>query len=186
VKRMLAYSSIAHAGYVLVGLVAASKAGGAGLLYYLVVYTFMNLGAFGVLIALEKRGERHEDLSDFAGLGFRHPVLGLSMALFMLSLAGIPPTAGFAGKFYLFSAAIDAGYVGLAVIGVLNSLVSVYYYVGVLVQMYMTDGAQTIDPPRSRPYLLATILLAGVATVALGVFPAGPMELARVSVLSLR
>jgi NADH-quinone oxidoreductase subunit N len=186
VKRMLAYSSIAHAGYALVGLVTATKAGGAALLYYLVVYTFMNLGAFGVLIALGRRGEPNEQLSDFAGVGWRHPVLGLSMALFMLSLAGIPPTAGFAGKFYLFSAAIDAGYVGLAVVGVLNSLVSVYYYLGVLVQMYMAEGTATVDPPASRPYLLATILIAGLATVLLGVFPAGPMELARVSFLSLR
>ena len=186
VKRMLAYSSIAHAGYALVGLVTATKMGGAALLYYLVVYAFMNVGAFGVLIALGRRGEPNEMLADFAGVGFRHPVLGLTMAVFMLSLAGIPPTAGFAGKFYLFSAAVDAGYVGLAVIGVLNSVVSVYYYLGVLVQMYMTEGTRPIDAPATRPYLLATILVAGVATLLLGVFPSGAMELARVSVASLR
>src|SRR5262249_30243767 len=165
VKRMLAYSSIAHAGYALVGLVAATKTGGAALLFYLAVYAFMNLGAFGVVIALGRRGEPNEDLRDFAGVGFRHPVLGLSMVVFMLSLAGIPPTAGFAGKFYLFSAAIDAGYVSLAVIGVLNSVVSVYYYLGVLVQMYMTDGTHPIDAPTSRPCLLATILVSVAATV---------------------
>ena len=185
VKRMLAYSSIAHAGYALVGLVADSKTGGAALLFYLAVYAFMNLGAFGVVIALGRRGEPNEDLRDFAGVGFRHPVLGLSMVVFMLSLAGVPPTAGFAGKFYLFSAAIDAGYVGLAVIAVLNSLVSVYYYLGVLVQMYMVDGSRVIDPPTSRPCLLATILLAVAATVLLGVLPSGPMEVARLSFLSL-
>jgi len=186
VKRMLAYSSIAHAGYALVGLVTATKVGGAALLYYLVVYAFMNLGAFGVLIALGRRGEPNEMLADFAGVGFRQPVLGLTMAVFMLSLAGIPPTAGFAGKFYLFSAAVDAGYVGLAVIGVLNSVVSVYYYFGVLVQMYMAEGTRPIDAPATRPYLLATILVASVATLLLGVFPSGAMELARVSVASLR
>ena len=186
VKRMLAYSSIAHAGYALVGLVTATKAGEAALLYYLVVYAVMNLGAFGVLIALGRRGEPNEMLQDFAGVGFRQPVLGLTMAVFMLSLAGIPPTAGFAGKFYLFSAAVDAGYVGLAVIGVLNSVISVYYYLGVLVQMYMTEGTRPIDAPATRPYLLATILFAGVATLLLGVFPSGTMELARVSVASLR
>ena len=186
VKRMLAYSSIAHAGYALVGLVTASKAGGAALLYYLVVYAVMNLGAFAVLIALGRRGEPNEMLQDFAGVGFRHPVLGLTMAVFMLSLAGIPPTAGFTGKFYLFSAAVDAGYVGLAVIGVLNSVVSVYYYLGVLVQMYMVEGTRSIDAPASRPYLLATILVTGIATLLLGVFPSGAMELARVSVASLR
>ena len=104
----------------------------------------------------------------------------------MLSLAGIPPTAGFAGKFYLFSAAIEAGQVGLAVVGVLNSLVSVYYYVGLLVQMYMMEGTREIDPPSSRPCLLAGILVTVAATLLLGVLPAGPMELARVSFLSLR
>ncbi len=190
VKRMLAYSSIAHAGYALVGVVAAPAtggvSGGGALLFYLVAYTFMNLGAFGVVMALGRRGEPNEDLADLAGVGFRYPVLGLSMAVFMLSLAGIPPTAGFAGKLYLFSAAVDAGYVGLAVIGVLNSLVSVYYYFGVLMQMYMVEGARPVDAPSSRPYLLTTILVAVVATVFLGVFPASTMELARVSFLSLR
>jgi len=186
VKRMLAYSSIAHAGYAVLGLVAATKDGGAALLFYLAVYAFMTLGAFAVLIALGRRGEPGEDLADWAGVGFRHPVLGLSMAVFMLSLAGVPPTAGFAGKFYLFSAAIDAGYVGLAVIGVLNSLISVYYYLGVLVAMYMADGTRVVTAPSSRPYLLATILVTVVATLAIGILPAGPMQLARLSFLSLR
>src|SRR5581483_1685170 len=185
-KRMLAYSSIAHAGYAVLGLVAATKDGGAALLFYLAVYAFMTLGAFAVLIALGRRGEPGEDLADWAGVGFRHPVLGLSMAVFMLSLAGVPPTAGFAGKFYLFSAAIDAGYVGLAVIGVLNSLISVYYYLGVLVAMYMADGTRVVTAPSSRPYLLATILVTVVATLAIGILPAGPMQLARLSFLSLR
>jgi NADH-quinone oxidoreductase subunit N len=186
VKRMLAYSSIAHAGYALVGVVAATKDGGAALLFYLAVYSFMTLGAFAVVIALGRRGEPNEALSDWAGVGFRHPVLGLSMAVFMLSLAGIPPTAGFAGKFYLFSAAIDAGYVGLAVVGVLNSLVSVYYYLGVLVAMYMTEGQRVIVPPSTRPYLLATILVSVAATLLIGVLPAAPMALARVAFLSLK
>jgi NADH-quinone oxidoreductase subunit N len=186
VKRMLAYSSIAHAGYALVGLVAASKAGGAALLFYLAVYGFMTLGAFGVVIALGRRGEPNEDLRDFAGVAFRHPILGLAMTVFMLSLAGIPPTAGFAGKFALFSAAIEAGDVGLVVIGVLNSVVSVYYYLGVLVQMYMADGTRVVDAPTSRPSLLTTILVAAAATLLIGILPAGPMELARLSFLSLR
>jgi NADH-quinone oxidoreductase subunit N len=178
VKRMLAYSSIAHAGYALVGLVVATRDGGAALCFYLAVYAFMTLGAFAVLIALGRRGEPNEDLADWAGVGFRHPVLGLSMAVFMLSLAGIPPTAGFAGKFYLFSAAVDAGWTSLAVIGVLNSLVSVYYYLGVLVAMYMAEGTRAIVPPSSRPYLLATILI--------GVLPSGPMHLAERAFVSLK
>jgi NADH-quinone oxidoreductase subunit N len=186
VKRMLAYSSIAHAGYALVGLVAASADGGAALLFYLLVYAVMTVGTFGVVIALERRGEEYLSLGDAAGMGFRHPVLGLAMVVFMLSLAGIPPTAGFAGKFYLFSAAVDAGYVGLAVIGVLNSVVSVYYYVGLLVQMYMVEGTRVIPALASRPCLLTTILVAVAATILLGVLPAGPMELARLSFASLR
>jgi NADH-quinone oxidoreductase subunit N len=186
VKRMLAYSSIAHAGYALVGVVAATHDGGAALLFYLATYVFMTLGAFAVLVALGRRGEPNEDLADWAGVGFRHPVLGLSMAVFMLSLAGIPPTAGFAGKFYLFTAAVDAGYVGLAVIGVLNSLVSVYYYLGVLVAMYMAEGARPVPAPATRPWVLATILLSVAATVVIGVLPATPMALARVAFLSMK
>jgi NADH-quinone oxidoreductase subunit N len=185
-KRMLAYSSIAHAGYALVGLVAAKADGGGALLFYLVTYTFMNLGAFGVLIALGRQGELGEDLRDWAGVGFRHPLLGMAMAVFMLSLAGIPPTAGFAGKFYLFSAAIEAGYVPLAVVGVLNSLVSVYYYLGVLVQMYMVEGDRPIDPLSTRPGVGVTIVLAVVLTLAIGLFPAQPMEWARLAFASLK
>ena len=188
VKRMLAYSSIAHAGYALVGLVVATsptRYGGAALCFYLAVYAFMTLGAFAVVIALGRRGEPNEDLADWAGVGFRHPVLGLSMGVFMLSLAGIPPTAGFAGKFYLFSAAIDAGWTSLAVIGLLNSLVSVYYYLGVLVAMYMAEGTRAIVPPSSRPYLLATILVTVAATIVIGVLPAQPMRLAEGAFVSL-
>lgn len=187
VKRMLAYSSIAHAGYALVGVVAASESGGSAVLFYLVAYAAMNLGAFGVVMALGRRGEPNEDLSDYAGVGFRHPVLGVAMGVFMLSLAGIPPTAGFAAKFYVFSAAVGAGYVGLAVIGVVNSLVSVAYYLRVLVQMFMVEeGARAIDPPASRPALLSGILITAAATLLLGLFPAWTMELARASFLSVR
>ncbi len=186
VKRMLAYSSIAHAGYALIGLVIATPEGAAALLFYLVAYAVMNLGAFGVVMALGRRGEPNEDLRDYAGLGFRHPVLGLSMSVCMLSLAGIPPTAGFAGKLYLFGAAVEAGYVGLAVVAVMNSVVSVAYYLGVIVQMYMAEGARAIVPPTARPALLVTIVVAVVATLLIGVFPAGLMERAALSVASLR
>jgi NADH-quinone oxidoreductase subunit N len=185
VKRMLAYSSIAHAGYALIGLVTASRDGGAALLFYLAVYGLMTLGAFAVLIAIARRGESAEEYADFAGLGFRHPVLGAAMTVFMLSLAGFPPLAGFAGKFYLFSAAVNAGYVGLVVIAVLNSLVSVYYYLGVIVQMYMAEGARPIEAPSAQPYVFVTILVAAVGTMLIGLLPGGPMEAARVAFLSL-
>jgi NADH-quinone oxidoreductase subunit N len=185
VKRMLAYSSIAHAGYVLVGMVAAGEAGGAAVLYYLLVYALMNAGAFAVVAAMAERGMPSEDLNDYAGLGFRYPFLGAAMTIFMLSLAGVPALAGFTGKFYLFSAAINAGYVGLAIIGVLNSVVSMYYYVGVLVKMYMVEGEKDFAALAHRPYLVATVLLAATGTVWLGLFPSWAFALARSAFQSL-
>ena len=185
IKRMLAYSSIAHAGYILVALTAGGAAGGAAVLFYLFAYAFMNLGAFGVVIALGRRGEPHENIDDYAGLGFRSPLLGVAMAVFMLSLTGIPPLAGFAGKFYVFTAALREGYVALAVIGVLNSVVSAGYYVRVLVTMFMTPGTPEVVRPGSRPYLFTSIVVSAVVTVLVGVFPALWMQLARLSFLSL-
>ncbi len=139
VKRMLAYSSIAHAGYVLVAVIAGGTEGASAALFYLAVYAAMNLGAFGVLTLLGRGREERVLVSDFAGLGFRHPLLGFAMAFFMLSLGGIPPTAGFMGKVYVFGTALHAGLVPLVVIGVLNSVVSVFYYLRVTVAMYMED-----------------------------------------------
>ena len=185
IKRMLAYSSIAHAGYILVALTAGGAAGGAAALFYLLVYAFMNLGAFGVVIALGRRGEPHEEIDDYAGLGFRSPLLGVAMAVFMLSLTGIPPLAGFAGKFYVFTAALHEGYVALAVIGVLNSVVSAGYYVRVLVTMFMTPGTLEVARPGSRPYLFTSIVVSAVMTLAVGIFPALWFALARSSFLSL-
>jgi NADH-quinone oxidoreductase subunit N len=185
IKRMLAYSSIAHAGYLLVGMVAGGEYGGTAVLFYLIAYTLMTLGAFAVVIALGRRGAPNENLDDYAGVGFRYPFLGLAMAIFMLSLAGIPPLVGFIGKFYIFSAAVRAGYIGLAVIGVLNSVVSVYYYLGVLVRMYMLEGVLEIPVPSSRPYLFATLLLTIAGTILVGLFPGPLFELARQSFLGL-
>jgi NADH-quinone oxidoreductase subunit N len=186
VKRMLAYSSIAHAGYALLGLVADSAEGGSALLYYLAVYVFMNVGAFGVLVALGRRGEPRDRLDDLAGVGQRHPLLGLCLTVFLLSLAGIPPMAGFIGKFYLFSAVIDAGHTGLALIAVVNSVISVYYYLGPIVQMYSGETGAEAGPFPARPWLLACIAVALAGTLYLGVFPSGPMRLAASSFGSLR
>jgi NADH-quinone oxidoreductase subunit N len=185
IKRMLAYSSIAHAGYLLVGMVAGGEAGGSAMLFYLIAYAFMTLGAFAVVIALGRRGQPNENLDDYNGVGFQSPFLGAAMAVFMLSLSGIPPLAGFVGKFYIFSAAVKSGYVGLAIIGVLNSVVSVYYYVGVLVRMYMTEGTTEVAAPSSRPYLFATLLLTIAGTILLGLFPSSLFEVARQSFLAL-
>jgi NADH-quinone oxidoreductase subunit N len=186
VKRMLAYSSIAHAGYALIGLVAATRDGGAALCFYLAAYTVMNTGAFAVLVALGRRGEPCETLDQLAGMGFRQPLLGVAMTIFMLSLAGFPPTAGFAGKLALFQAAVDQGYVGLAVIGVANSLVSVVYYLGVLVQMYMADGTRDVVAPSRRPALLAAVVVAMVLTLGIGIAPSGPLRAASIAFASLR
>jgi NADH-quinone oxidoreductase subunit N len=178
VKRMLAYSSIAHAGYAAVGLVVGTSQGLEALAFYLLCYAVMNVGAFGVLLAIGRLDGTGERYADLAGVGLRHPLLGVAMSVCMLSLGGMPLTAGFVGKFQLFAVAVNAGYVWLAVIGVLNSLVSFYYYLGVLVQMFMVEGPDRLVPLRRRPVLVATIALAVVGTLAIGILPGWPMSLA--------
>jgi NADH-quinone oxidoreductase subunit N len=145
----------------------------------------MNLGAFAVVVALARKGEFNEELDDFAGLGFQHPFLGATMSIFMLSLAGIPALAGFTGKLFLFSAAVKAGYIGLAVIAVLNSVVSVYYYAGVLVKMYMTEGAGDTPTLSHRPHLFAALLITASGTILLGIFPGWAFDLAQSAFSSL-
>jgi NADH-quinone oxidoreductase subunit N len=185
IKRMLAYSSIAHAGYILVALVAASRLGSGSVLFYLVAYTFMNLGAFAVIIALARQDGERVSIDDYAGLGLKYPFLGAAMALFMFSLAGIPPTGGFMGKFYIFSAAIQAKYFGLAIIGVLNSVISVFYYLRITVVMYM--GQREAEPPAAglSPALGLALLIAIVGTLQLGLFPSRFLEVALRSVGAL-
>ena len=146
-KRMLAYSSIAHAGYLLIGVVAGTPRGVSAMLIYLLIYAFMQLGAFAVIVMMRRQDVVGDELKDFSGLYVRHPLAAFAMLLFMLSLGGIPPTAGFMGKFWLFGAAIEAGYVWLAVIGVLNSAISLYYYIRIVVFMYLkpADGRVRAD-----------------------------------------
>lgn len=140
IKRMLAYSSVAHAGFILVGLVAYTPGSIQAFLYYLLAYGLTNLGAFAVVIAMENAGEERFDLGALAGLGWRRPVLGIAMAIFMLSLAGIPPLAGFFAKFLVFTEAYRAGFWWLALIGLLTSVVSAFYYLRIIVNMYMRDS----------------------------------------------
>jgi NADH-quinone oxidoreductase subunit N len=178
VKRMLAYSSVAHAGYALVGVVAAAKgepsAGGA-VLFYLTAYTFTTLGAFGVLVFLERAdgGIESERFGAFAGVGYRHPALGLSMIVFMVALAGMPPTGGFFGKLNVFAAAIRADELGLAVVGVVGSVVSIHYYLRVLVAFYMREHAEPGPAPAANPSfdLGLGIGAAVLLTLALGILP---------------
>jgi NADH-quinone oxidoreductase subunit N len=171
IKRMLAYSAIAHAGYLLVGMTAANAVSGGAMLYYLLGYAFTNLGAFAVVVALGRRGAPHEEISDYRGLATRQPALAAAMALFMLSLTGVPPLAGFVGKFYLFSAALSQGLVGLVIIAVLNSAASAYYYISVIVAMYMEEGGAEIVSMRKRPALIATVAIALAGVLAVGIYP---------------
>jgi len=181
-KRMLGYSSIAHAGYLVIGVVAASNLGISSIAFYLLAYTFMNLGAFGVILYLERRGE-NLTLNDYAGLSSRFPLAAALMALFMFGLAGIPPTAGFVAKFYIFSAAIQAGYVGLAIIGVLTSVIGAYFYLRVIVYMYMRPAEGEMTPP-VRSYGTATALvIAAVMTILLGTIPTPTLDMVRQIVL---
>jgi NADH-quinone oxidoreductase subunit N len=172
-KRMLAYSSIAHAGYLLIGVVAAGAGYSRGVtatLVYLFIYSFMQLGAFGVIVLMRRQDVIGDELKDLSGLSSRRPLAAFAMLLFMLSLGGIPPTAGFMGKFWLFGAAIEAGFVWLAVIGVLNSAVSLYYYIRIVVFMYLKKDVMGSEPVLS-PSLALALTAAVVATIVLGVYP---------------
>jgi NADH-quinone oxidoreductase subunit N len=184
-KRMLAYSSIAHAGYILVAIIAGGSGGASAALFYLAVYTFMNLGAFGILTLLGKGVEERTLMSDVRGLGFRHPLLGVALTLFMLGLAGIPPTAGFMGKVYVFQAAVQQGLIPLVIVGVLNSVVSVFYYLRVTVALYMEEPQGEPTPIAwAAPGTLA-LLVAAAVTVWIGLQATGLLEIAQRSVLDL-
>lgn len=189
IKRMLAYSSIAHAGYVLVAFLAAGQLGITGILYYMLAYTFMNLGAFAIITVLGGKGEQRVNVDDYRGLAFKHPYAALAMSLFLFSLAGIPPTGGFIGKFYIFSAAVKEGYVWLAVIGVVNSVVSVYYYLRVTVAMYMhgaPDKAEAEEPALVfSPAVLVAIAVSAYGVLSLGIFPAAYVEVVKQSFLAM-
>ena len=186
VKRMLAYSSIAHAGYALLGLVAGGALGLQSVLFYMLVYTVTNIGAFGFVVLLESKGYAGETVEDYAGLARSHPLAAFGMLVFLLSLGGIPPTAGFMGKLYLFAAAVHAGYIWLAVIGVLMSAVSLYYYFRIVLQMYLRDaeGAQpaTLVP---APWTDAVVAVCAVAVLVIGLYPAPFAAAAKVTLGAL-
>jgi NADH-quinone oxidoreductase subunit N len=171
-KRMLAYSSVAHAGYVLVALAAHSEIGTAAAMFYLVAYALMNIGAFAVVIHISGRGERHVKIDDLAGLGRRQPVTAAMLTVFLMSLIGIPLTGGFFGKFYIFQAALQSNLIWLAVLGLLNSAVAAYYYLRLLVVMYMYEPgevANNVEP--LTPGLRAALILPAIGTFFLGVLP---------------
>ncbi|MCJ7664281.1 MAG: NADH-quinone oxidoreductase subunit N [Desulfobacterales bacterium] len=182
IKRMLAYSSIAHAGYILVAFVAGNELGISGILFYLLAYVFMNIGAFTVVILLGKKGKENTLISDYAGLGSRHPLLAVAMAIFMFSLAGVPPTAGFMAKFYVFSAAVKANYYWLAIIGVLNSAVAAYYYLRVLIYMYFREPEQSLAIKGFSPAAVLAIIISVWGVLNMGILPSAFLALAQQSI----
>lgn len=184
-KRMLAYSSIAHAGYLLIGVVAGTTRGITAALLYLVVYTFMQFGAFAIVVMLRRTDAIGDELKDLSGLYAAHPAAAIAMLIFMLSLGGIPPTAGFMGKLWIFGAAIDAGYVWLAVIGVLNSALSLYYYIRVVVYMWISEPSPGTPPFTVSPALAVVLAVAVIGSIAFGVYPRLLFEFAEASAVTL-
>ena len=202
IKRLLAYSSISHAGYILIAIIAKGSLATSALLFYMLAYTFMTFGAFSIVILIGRKGKENlelEDysglgvqapllglamaifpnlaLEDYSGLGFQAPLLGLAMSIFLLSLGGLPPLAGFVGKFYIFQAALNEGYVVLVVLAVLNSAISLYYYLRVIVFMYMKEPKGEFQISLT-PITLLVIIIGVLGTIQLGLFPDPVISLA--------
>jgi NADH-quinone oxidoreductase subunit N len=185
VKRLLAYSSIAHAGYLLVAFAAAPGLGTSAAMFYTAAYAAMNLGAFAVVSHFAGAGERYVTLEDYEGLGRSSPLLAAALTIFLLSLIGIPMTGGFFAKFYVFSAAVKANLIGLTIIGVLNSGVGAYYYLRIIVMMYMRESRKKV-PVTPLPFALRLALAACIAaTIYLGVFPSRVLRYAQDSARQL-
>jgi NADH-quinone oxidoreductase subunit N len=183
IKRLMAYSSIGHVGYALIGLTVATGAGYRGVLVYMAIYLVMNIGTFAVLVAMRRQGRALERVDDLAGLGRTDPGMALWMAVFMFSMAGIPPLAGFFGKLYVFLAAVQQGYWTLAVVGVATSVVSAYYYLRIVKVMYFDEGVGALD---ARPTSLSVVMVGtGLLTLLFFAFPALVISAAEVAVASL-
>jgi len=184
IKRMLAYSSIAHAGYILVALAVGGREALSAAVFYLIAYGFFNLGAFAIITQLETRAGSKLDFSELAGLSKTHPYLSTFLAVFMFALAGFPPTIGFFGKFYLFSAAIESGFIWLTVIGVLNSFISVYYYFRVIKVSFLDRFEGVYAPVSYTPAIIAVLVITVAGTIALGIFPGHLLEFTRSAIFS--
>ena len=181
IKRMLAYSSIAHAGYVLVALTAANRDGISSAMLYLLVYCIMNIGAFGAVILARTEDGESLTISDYAGLGFRKPLLAIFMTVMLLSLAGFPPTAGYVGKFYVFRSAVNAGQIWLVIIAAINTAISAFYYLRVVVTMYMREPDEELDFLSYPGVLVFALLLATIGVVLIGILPSYVLEPTQVS-----
>ncbi|HLC17039.1 MAG TPA: NADH-quinone oxidoreductase subunit N [Thermodesulfovibrionia bacterium] len=181
IKRMLAYSSIAHAGYILLGIIVATPQGLSSTMTYLMIYAFMNIGAFSIVIFLNREGMAGENLDDYKGLAKTHPFFAFLMLIFMFSLSGIPPTAGFMGKFYLFMETVRAGYTYLVIIALIFSAVSAYYYLRVVMYMYMEEPVTEIQGVASIP-LYAVMACAAILVLLIGIYPTGLLDFAKAAV----
>jgi NADH-quinone oxidoreductase subunit N len=185
VKRMLAYSSIAHGGYLLVALLAANDIGKGAVLFYLLAYAVTNLGAFGVIAVLDNADRPNDRVRDYAGLWNDHPVLAALMTIFLLSLGGFPPLAGFIAKWYVFSAAIKAGYAWLAILGVLTSVVAVFFYLRIVVMMYMTPSDQPAQFPAVPRIAAFALVVSAVLVFYLGILPTRVLDWAAASISTI-
>jgi NADH-quinone oxidoreductase subunit N len=182
---MLAYSSIAHAGYVLVGLAAANADGVSSAMLYLLIYCVMNIGAFGAVILARTADGESVMISDYAGFGFRKPFLAGLMTIMLLSLAGFPPTAGFVGKFYVFRSAVESGQIWLVTLGAINTAVSAFYYLRVVVTMYMKEPEEELDLLSYPGTLVAALLIAAVGVFLIGVLPSYFLNQAQSSIFPI-
>ena len=171
IKRMLAYSSIAHAGYILIGLAAANSEGISSAMLYLLVYCVMNIGAFGTVILAKTADGESLMISDYAGLGLRKPLLAMFMTVMLLSLAGFPPTAGFVGKFYIFKSAVGAGHIWLVIIGAVNTAISAFYYLRVVVTMYMREPEEELEFSPYSSTLVIGLVIAAIGVLLIGILP---------------
>ena len=185
VKRMLAYSSIAHGGYLLLALLAGNDMGKGAVLFYLLTYAVTNLGAFGVIALLETADRPNDQIRDYAGLWNDHPTLAALMTIFLLSLGGFPPMGGFIAKWYVFTAAVKAGYTGLAIIGVLTSVISVFFYLRVVVMMYMTASESTTRIPSVPKVAGAALVVSAILIVYLGILPTRVLDWAAASIATI-
>jgi NADH-quinone oxidoreductase subunit N len=184
-KRMLAYSGIAHVGYMMIAVLSPNENAIAAVAVYTIVYALMNIGAFGVVALINKNQNEPQTINDIAGLGFRRPFIGLALAICMLSLAGIPPTAGFMSKVYVFKTAIEAGNVSIALIGILASIVSVYYYLRVVYYLYMKEVDETLVLPSSGIYSTGALAISMIGIMLIGIIPAPLFETALRAAASL-
>jgi len=180
IKRMLAYSSIAHAGYALLGIIAGTQDGLASVMNYLLIYAFMNMGAFAVIIMLRSEGFKGDSITDYEGLSKTHPLAAALMLVFMFSLTGIPPTAGFMGKFYLFMSAVNAGYTWVVITAVIFSAISAYFYLRIVMYMYMKEPRETVVLS-SSPAIALALAITVAAVIFIGVLPASFVNLARLA-----